>query len=143
MRGRSPRASNGKKIGTSNSRFSIRKYGRGDRAWVVFVDGRRLLSPTERPDLVNRSVVIGHPLFETDVAVRGSVLGPIRLGDGRKAIALDAPIFPGNSGSPVIAGDGTVVAGVFGTATIEDGSARRTIGLAAPIAALPASGARP
>ncbi|WP_252393494.1 serine protease [Hydrogenibacillus sp. N12] len=121
----------------SGAQDETERMGVAERSYPVLPLADRMPRPGEA------IVVVGHPLFETDVAVRGTVLGPVRLKDGREAIALDAPIFPGNSGSPVLAADGTVLAVVFGTATLEGEKARRAIGLAVPVAGLSLPGGRP
>nr|WP_256758375.1 serine protease [Cohnella sp. WQ 127256] len=47
--------------------------------------------------------MIGNPLYFTQIANEGKILGMVPI-QGRKKLvmALDAPVFNGNSGSPVI-----------------------------------------
>lgn len=74
---------------------------------------------------------IGNPLRFTGIANQGSVIGYKELADwNQRVLMLDAPIYRGNSGSPVINDDGEVIAVVF--ATLHDDQEGR-VGLAVPI----------
>lgn len=74
---------------------------------------------------------IGNPLRFQGIANEGEVIGYRNLqGWEEPVLMLDAPIYRGNSGSPVINEDGEVIAVVF--ATIDDDEQGR-VGLAVPI----------
>ncbi|WP_372630412.1 S1C family serine protease [Cohnella sp.] len=82
--------------------------------------------------------IIGNPLYFTQIVNEGSVLEllPIR-GRDKPALAIDAPVFKGNSGSPVINGDGKAIAVIYATTELaEENGASRTVGLAVPLADL-------
>lgn len=81
--------------------------------------------------------VIGNPLFFNRIANEGVALAPVLpSGRERPVLALNAPIYKGNSGSPVIDQEGFVVAVVYATmrATVDGRSER--VGLAVPISEL-------
>ncbi|PYZ98222.1 serine protease [Alteribacter lacisalsi] len=59
--------------------------------------------------------VIGNPLFFNFIANQGDILG--ERSDG--AVLLDAPVYRGNSGSPVIGEDGSVLGVVYATTRTE------------------------
>ncbi len=62
---------------------------------------------------------IGNPLFFTGIANEGLILGPKLLSEWEDDVyMMDAPVYKGNSGSPVITKSGEVIGVVF--ATIED-----------------------
>ncbi|KGP90343.1 peptidase S7 [Pontibacillus chungwhensis BH030062] len=74
---------------------------------------------------------IGNPLRFNGIANEGEVIGYRDLSDWeRQVLMLDAPIYHGNSGSPVITEDGYVIAVIF--ATLKDQSHGK-VGLAVPI----------
>lgn len=74
---------------------------------------------------------IGNPLRFTGIANQGNIIGYKDLSDwNQPVLMLDAPIYKGNSGSPVINEDGHVIAVVF--ATLHDEQEGR-VGLAVPI----------
>lgn len=76
--------------------------------------------------------VIGNPLFFYRIANEGELLGwhpvitPSRM-------MLSAPIYKGNSGSPVISQEGLVMAVVYATTEIRNQGRAQTVGLAVPI----------
>ncbi|MBU9723168.1 MULTISPECIES: S1C family serine protease [Bacillaceae] len=76
--------------------------------------------------------VIGNPLFFNFIANRGHVIG---MTEGREVpfLMLDAPIYRGNSGSPVINQDGKVVGVVFATSRIDVDGERMRVGLSVPV----------
>lgn len=79
--------------------------------------------------------VIGNPLYFTQIAGEGKVRGlvPVR-GRERPAMAVDAPVFKGNSGSPVINAQGKAIGVIFATGTFapEEGGIAQ-VGLAVPM----------
>ncbi|MET3576411.1 V8-like Glu-specific endopeptidase [Bhargavaea ullalensis] len=77
---------------------------------------------------------IGNPLSFRGVANEGTVIGPITLaGMDRPVIMMKAPVYRGNSGSPVLDRDGLVVGIIF--ATLEHESEGK-VGLFVPISEL-------
>lgn len=93
------------------------------------VDGTGLpfLPISEENGIVSEDIyVIGNPLSWTQIANKGEIL------DINELTIISAPIYRGNSGSPVINMDGEVVAVVFAKRrTTEYGS--KSVGLAVPI----------
>lgn len=74
---------------------------------------------------------IGNPLRFNGIANEGEVIGYTRLSDwDQDVLMLDAPIYHGNSGSPVINEEGEVIAVVFATIRKEQYG---KVGLAVPI----------
>ncbi|MGE7689635.1 S1C family serine protease [Lysinibacillus sp. NPDC097214] len=60
---------------------------------------------------------IGNPLAFTGIANEGTLLEPTYLEDWQEPVMMmDAPVYRGNSGSPVINADGEVIGIVFATA---------------------------
>jgi serine protease Do len=78
--------------------------------------------------------VIGNPLFFNQIANEGTVLGLTPLEDwSLPVLMIQAPIYKGNSGSPVINEQGKVIAVVFATTTINHNNQSQKVGLAIPI----------
>ncbi len=78
--------------------------------------------------------IIGNPLFFTRIANEGTVLGSIAVaGRDSPVLALKAPVYRGNSGSPVINLEGKVFAVVFATAKITREGETANVGLAVPV----------
>ncbi|MEK3884306.1 serine protease [Paenibacillus sp. PL2-23] len=79
--------------------------------------------------------VIGNPLYLTQIAIEGSIIGLVPI-QGRETpvMALDAPVYKGNSGSPVINRNGKAIAVVFATADVMHQGQMIEAGLAVPIA---------
>lgn len=88
------------------------------------------LANTFQPD-AQHVYVIGNPLYFTGIANEGTILEPLQLKDWQEpVIMLQAPIYKGNSGSPVLTEDGQVIGVVFAT-TKHDKHGR--VGLFVPI----------
>ncbi|HEY0827164.1 MAG TPA: serine protease [Bacilli bacterium] len=78
--------------------------------------------------------IIGNPLFFKRIANEGSVMGMTLLEDWELPVmVIDAPIYRGNSGSPVINDRGKVIAVVFATTKIPVVDKTTKVGLATPI----------
>ncbi|GGF16573.1 hypothetical protein GCM10010954_13980 [Halobacillus andaensis] len=74
---------------------------------------------------------IGNPLNFTGIANQGTIIDYTELNSwDRPVLMLDAPIYRGNSGSPVINKDGEVIAIVFATSRKEE---HGRVGLAVPV----------
>lgn len=84
-----------------------------------------------------RVYYIGNPLFFRHIAGEGSIIGMRAAGAGDVPVLLiDAPIFKGNSGSPVLTEDGEVVAVIFATTKVTVNGQRTNAGLAVAASAL-------
>lgn len=78
---------------------------------------------------------IGNPLNFTGVANEGELIGPMQLSSWEEeVIMLEAPVYRGNSGSPVINEDGEVIGVIFATL---DHDEHGKVGLFVPINYLP------
>lgn len=102
---------------------------------VLDVDGEDLpylnLSDQTTFERGDHVYFIGNPLRFTGIANQGNVIGYKQLSDwDQPVMMLDAPIYRGNSGSPVINDEGEVIGVVF--ATLHDDTEGR-VGLAVPI----------
>lgn len=77
---------------------------------------------------------IGNPLFFSGIANEGYVMGLTLLQDWQlPVLALEAPIYRGNSGSPILNVDGEVIAVVFATTKLEIDGTSKKVGLAVPV----------
>ncbi|WP_240375495.1 S1C family serine protease [Bacillus piscicola] len=76
--------------------------------------------------------VIGNPLSFTKIANEGTVLKK-QLTNGR-ALGISAPIYRGNSGSPVISEQGKVIGVVYAKRKLARPNRQESIGLAVPLA---------
>lgn len=75
--------------------------------------------------------LIGNPLSFSGIANEGHVAGMTQLTDWEKPVAMiTAPVYRGNSGSPVINEDGKVIGIIFATL---DGTAYGKVGLFIPV----------
>ncbi|MBM7094421.1 trypsin-like peptidase domain-containing protein [Bacillus sp. H-16] len=90
-----------------------------DRSYFTFSD-----SWVEGEDVY----VIGNPLFFNFIANEGQLIGA--RSDG--ILMLDAPVYRGNSGSPVINQDGDVTGVVYATTRTEHDGETRRVGLIVP-----------
>nr|WP_106782465.1 trypsin-like peptidase domain-containing protein [Lysinibacillus timonensis] len=74
---------------------------------------------------------IGNPLFFSGIANEGNIIGPTLLSDWDEEVyMMHAPVYRGNSGSPVINMSGEVIGVVFATMDDEDYG---NVGLFVPI----------
>lgn len=77
---------------------------------------------------------IGNPLFYNHIVGQGTILGLTAVsGSSRPVMALDAPVYSGNSGSPVITQDGKVIAVVYATGTLQIDGKSDKVGFAVPL----------
>jgi serine protease Do len=78
--------------------------------------------------------IIGNPLFFDYIANEGSIIGTTSIQDWDvPVLMIEAPIYKGNSGSPVINHEGKVIGVVFATTkVVHDGSSKK-VGLAVPV----------
>ena len=76
---------------------------------------------------------IGNPLAFTGIANEGYVIGFTNTRLETSVSMLDAPVYKGNSGSPVIASDGTVIGVIYATLKHDE---LGKVGLFVPIDAL-------
>lgn len=102
---------------------------------IIKVDGENLPYLTMENNYIpneNESVYfIGNPLAFTGIANEGNILETALLSDWEQEVyMMDAPVYRGNSGSPVINIDGKVIGIVF--ATMNDENYGR-VGLFVPV----------
>ena len=89
------------------------------------------LSKTPTVSNEENVIFIGNPLRFNGIANEGSLIGKTTLSSWEKPVyMLEAPVYRGNSGSPVINELGEVVAVVFATLKHQD---KGKVGLAVPI----------
>lgn len=102
---------------------------------LLDIDGENLpvLSLADRYNgTVGESIyVIGNPLFFTGIANEGETLGLMNADP--PILVLQAPIYKGNSGSPVIDANGEVLGVVYATSRIQTPSGEEKVGLAVPV----------
>jgi len=76
--------------------------------------------------------IIGNPLFFNGIANEGVTWGLLAERDP-PLMAIDAPVYKGNSGSPVLTKEGQVIGVVFATSMLERDGRNHRIGLAVPV----------
>lgn len=125
--------------GTSYGVSSYKTAGEVDLA-LLSIDGAGLpalvLDTKEEAKPGDMVTVIGNPLGYKRIAQRGEILRKIEVEDSPvAALLLDMDLNPGNSGSPVLNGQGRVVAVVFAV-TVSDEEEIEGKGLALPVQSL-------
>ena len=76
---------------------------------------------------------IGNPLYFTNIANEGTLIGETTTDLKTPVILLNAPVYRGNSGSPVLNEQGEVIGVIYAVTTLED---KGKVGLFIPIDAL-------
>ena len=78
--------------------------------------------------------MVGNPLALSNIVVEGNVGQYLKvMGKQGKIFSMDAPIYPGNSGSPVFDMNGQVVGVVFGSMNVGEEGNEKVAGLAVTI----------
>lgn len=81
---------------------------------------------------------IGNPLMFNQIANEGEIIGATNnAGLSTPAIVIDAPVYKGNSGSPLINENGEVIGVIFAKGSINISGEKTKAGFAIPIDAIP------
>lgn len=102
---------------------------------LVKIDGEQLpvlsLAGQASDDREQDIYLIGNPLFFTGIANRGEVIG--YSSSVPQIMLIQAPVYKGNSGSPVIDQNGEVIGVVYATSNMTIDGSRKKVGLAVPV----------
>jgi serine protease Do len=81
---------------------------------------------------------IGNPLMFNQIANEGRIIGKSTSSElDTSVIVIDAPVYKGNSGSPIINKEGKVIGVIYAKGTIHHKGKKKQVGFAIPIDVLP------
>ncbi len=103
---------------------------------LIYLEARDLPAATintkRRASVGDKVIIIGNPLGIGNVIMEGSISTFIRVSDFPAPVfVIDAPIHPGNSGSPVFDEDKKVAGIVFGSIQQEDDAKQQGVAIPA------------
>jgi S1-C subfamily serine protease len=108
-----------------------------DLAWIKLQEDALPVVPVSRekmPAPGEKVKVVGNPLGLNNVVVEGKLDQYLRVGGNPEVVfSIDAPIYPGNSGSPVFNSDNDVIGVVFASYQSEIDGKKKVFGLAVPV----------